>query len=242
MGIIGYELIVLGFACIAVKAEWLIPIRKYLMLMFLTAGFCLSAIALWGVESSLSILSGLLSVICFCFLIWVICTRNRLRNEILHIPAGSYEVETVDRIGASTIQLSYRLVYQGKGYIISTMPPKGKPALILHTKTQKKSDIVIADIAIDVMNEPLSIKQKVYRLYNVLVMIAAMFLPISYVMYEKHYLTHNLMPNCIMIVLGHVTISATYNSRVILHRFIYWFAVFFEVAGWFLIPITYLIN
>ncbi len=242
MGIIGYELIVLGFACIAVKAERLIPIRRYLMLVLLTIGFCLSAIALWGIEASLGILLGFLSAICFCFLIWIICTRNRLTNQILHIPAGSYEVETIDRIGTSAIQLSYRLVHQGKGYIISTMPPKGKPALILHIRTQKKSDIVIADIAIDIMKEPLSIKQKMYQLYKALVLVAALFLPIAYVMYEKHYLEHNLMPNCIMIILGHVTGSAVCSSRAILHRFIYWFAVFFEAAGWLLIPIICIIN
>lgn len=242
MGIIGYELIVLGFACIEVKAEQLIPIRKHLMLMLLTTGFCLSALALWDIEPSLSILFGILTVACFCLLIWTICTRNRMTNEILHIPAGSYEVEIIDSIGTPAIQLSYRLVYREKGYFISTMPPKGKPALILHTRTQKKSDIMIADIAIDTINEPLSIKQKMYQLYNILVLLVALFLPIAYVMYEKHYLTRNLMPNCIMIVLGHLTISATYNSRAILYRLIYWFAVFLEVAGWFIIPITYLLN
>ena len=242
MGIIGYQLIVLGYACIIAKAEWLIPIRKYLMLILLTAGFGLSAFALWDIEPALSILLGFLSGIWFCLLIWTICTHNRQTEEVLHIPAGSYEVEVIDRTGTPAIQLSYCLVYQGKGYIISTMPPSGKPALILHAKTQKNSDIILADIAIDTINEPLSIKQKMYQLHNILVLIVALFLPISFEMYENNYLTHNFMPNCIMIVLGHLTISATRSSRAILHRLSYWFAVFLEAAGWSIIPITYLLN
>lgn len=235
MGIIGYELIVLGFVCIMAKAEWLLPIRKYLMLIFLTIGFGLSAFALWNIESSLGILAGFFSGGCFCLLIRVICTHNQHKEEILHIPLGSYEIEVIDRPETPTVQLSYRLVYQGKGYIISTMPPNEKPALILHAKTQKDSDIILADIAIDTTKEPISIKQKFYQIYNVLVWIAAMTLPISYKMYQDNYVAHNLMPNCMMVVLGYLTRSATRDSRSVLVRLIYWFAGFLEVVGWIII-------
>lgn len=241
MGIIGYECIVLGFACIMMKAEWLIPIRKYLMLILLTVGFGLSAFDLWDIEPSLGILLGVLSGIWFCLLIWTFCIRNQQIYEVLHIPAGSYEIEVIDRPGTPAIQLSYRLVYQGKGYIISTMPPKEKPALILHAKIQKDSDIILADIAVDTINEPLSRKQRIHQLHSMLVLIAALFLPISYQLYQNNYLTHNWMPNCIMIVLGYLTISATRNSRAILYRLIYWSAVFIEASGWIIIPISNLI-
>lgn len=242
MGIIGWTLIVLGFACMMAKAKWLIPIRKYLMLIFLTAGLCLSAFALWDIEPSLGILLGILSGIWFCLLIWTVCTHNQQTDEVLHIPAGSYEIEVIDRAGTPAIQLSYRLVYQGKGYIISTMPPKEKPALILYAKTQKNSDIILADIAMDTINEPLSIRQKIHKLHDILVLFAALFLPISYQLYQNNYLTHNWMPNCMMIVLGYLTISATGSSRAILHRLTYWFAVFLEAVGWIIIPITYLLS
>lgn len=235
MGIIGYEFIVLGFVCIMAKAEWLIPIRKYLMLILLTAGFGLSAFALWDIEPSLGILAGFFSGGCFCLLIWAICTHNQHKEEIRHIPSGSYEIEVIDRPATPAIQLSYRLVYQGKGYIISTMPPKEKPALILHIKTQKDSDIILTDIAIDTIKEPLSIRQRLYQIYNVLILIAAMTLPISYKMYQDSYIAHNLMPNCMMVVLGYLTRSATKDSRAVLVRLIYRFAGFLEVVGWIII-------
>lgn len=242
MGLLGYELIILGFACTASKAEWMIPIRKYLMLLLLTIGFCLTSTALWDTEPSLSILFGFLTIIWFSLLIWVICSRHQQTEKVLHIPAESYEIEAVDRIGTPAIQLRYLLIYQDKIYMISTLPPKGKPPLILHTKTQKNSDIILADIAIDTINKKLLAKQRLHQLHKILVLITALFLPVSYMMYENRHLSQNLMPNCIMIVLGFLTISATRNSKPALYRLIYWFAVFLEVTGWIIIPVTFLLN
>lgn len=242
MGIIGYELIILGFACIAAKAQWLFPIRKYLMLIFFTTGLGVITITLWNNEPSLSILFGILMIVCLSLLIWVFFTRNRQLEEVLHIPAGSYEIKLIDRTGTPSIQLSYLLIYHGKTYILSTMPPEDKPALILHTRTQKNSDTVVADIAIDTTNKPVTAKQRLYQLHGSLVLIAALFLPIFYVMYENYYLSQNLMPNCIMIILGYFTASTTRGSKSILYRLIYWFAVFLEMAGWITIPVIYLLN
>lgn len=237
MGIIGYELIVLGFVCIMAKAEWLIPVRKYLMLIFLTAGLGLITITLWNNEPSLSILFGILMIICLSLLIWVFFTRNQQIEEVLHIPAESYEIKTVDRTGTPAIQLHYLLIYHGKTYILSTMPPEGKPALILHTRTQKHSNTVTADIAVDTADKSVTPKQILYLLYGILVLMAALFIPVSYVMYENYYLSQNFMPNCIMITLGYLTASATRGNKSMLYRLIHWFAVFLEAAGWITIVI-----
>lgn len=232
MGIIGYELLMIGFACIMAKAEWLISVRKYLMPLFFTAGFGFISIALWNTEPSLGILFGILTLLCLFLLIRVLVTPKQQIEETLSIPAGSYEIKAVDRAGTPAVQLQYLLLYHGKTYLLSTMPPEGKPALLLHTRTQPCSDTVIADIAVDIAGKTATPKQRLYQLHGALVMIAALFLPIAYVMYENGYLTQNLMPDCIMIALGYFTASATRGSQSLLHRLMHWFAVLLEAAGW----------
>lgn len=224
------------------KAEWLFPAKKYLMLLFLTSGFCLVTIALWDREPSLSILFGFLTAVCLSLLIWVIFTRSQQIEEVLHIPLESYEIKVIDRLGTPSIQLNYLLTYQEKTYIISTMPPEGKPALILYAKTRKNSTTAVADITIDTLNKPRTAKQRLYLLHGSLVLITALFLPISYVMYENYYLSQNLMPNCMMVVLGYFTALSTKDSKAMLYRLIYWSAIFLEVIGWITIPITYLLD
>ena len=41
MGYLAYYLVLAGIICLIMKAEWMIPLRKYLMTAFLTAGLFL---------------------------------------------------------------------------------------------------------------------------------------------------------------------------------------------------------
>lgn len=233
MALIGYELIVLGIGCLVSKAEWLVSLKKYLMLLFIGIGCALISVDLLDDDRTLIIFPGFFVILCFSLLIWVIFNRKKQREEIIHIPAGSYTIQTVDRTGSPVVQLSYLLFYDGKVYHLSTFPPDGNPSLILHAHIRKDSDVILADIAIDQSNEPLSIRQKMQQLRNFLTFLAALFLPISYMMYENHTISENLMPACMLIILGRSSIGTTKGSKALLHRLIYCFGVFFEGAGWF---------
>lgn len=231
MGLIGYFLMVLGIACLACKAEWLIPIRGYLIFLFIGVGCAFLSIELLDEDPTLIIFPGFFVVLCFSLLLWAIINRKKQKDEILHIPAGSYQTQVVDRIGAPTIQLSYLLFYQGKTYHLSSTPPNGTPALILHAKTRKNSDVILADIAIDRSNEPVSIQQRIQQLRTFSTFLAAFLIPITYMMYQNHSISENLMPYCMMIVLGQSSIAISRGSKVLLHRLIYCSGVFFEGFG-----------
>lgn len=232
IGLIGYDLIVLGIACIVCKIEWLIPFRKYLMCILLTVGIGLVGLFMWDREPALSIYLGIFASIWFILLLWTTFTRKKLKEEILHIPSDSYEIQVVDRTSSPMIQLSYLLFYQGKVYHLSTLPPDGKPPLILHARIRKDSDVILADIAIDQNGGPLSIGQMLQKIRNLATLLIAFFLPISYIMYENHSISKNIMPFCIMIILGRSMISCTKESKALLHRLLYYFGVFFEASGW----------
>lgn len=232
VGIIAFDMIVLGIACIMVKAEWLIPVRKYLMLALLCAGIGLSALAVKEIDFGLSIFLGIFAAFWFFLLLWAVFRKNEKTEEILYIPEGSYQITAVDRTGAPSVQMAYCLMYQGKVYTLSTMPPEGTPALILYAKPQENSDVILADISIDTSRQPPSARQRLEQIHGGLVLIAALLLPVFYEMYKGGSITENLLPYCIMILLGYLGSKTTKGSKSVLNSLIFWFAVFLEAAGW----------
>lgn len=231
MGIIGYELIVLGLACMIAKVKWLMPVRAYLMMLFLTAGFGLASAAWWKTDTALSILLGGLGAVWFIPLLCGIFKRKGRMEEVMHIPADSYEIEVVDRMAAPTIQLSYLLKYQGKSYVLSTSPPAERPALLLYVRPQKDEEILPADIAIDTTIEPVSVKQRLQRWYGILVLLIALFLPLPIQLYGSGVLQESFPGACITIIAGYVTVTFLTGGKALLHRVLYWFGIFLEVMG-----------
>lgn len=231
MGIIGYELIVLGFACMIAKVKWLLPVKTYLMMLFLTAGFGLASAAWWKTDSTLGILLGGLGAVWFILLLYSIFKRKGRMKEVVHIPADSYEIAVVDRMAAPTIQLSYLLKYQGKSYVLSTSPPEGRPALFLHVKHQKEEGILSADIAIDTTEKLLSVKQRLQRWYGILVLLIALLLPWPFQLYRSGVLQESFLGACITIIVGYVTVIFLKGGKALLHRLLYWFGIFLEVMG-----------
>lgn len=75
-------------------------------------------------------------------------------------------------------------------------------------------------------------RQRIQQLRGYLTFLVAFFLPISYIMYENHTISENLMPFCIAIILGRSTTGSTKGSRALLHRLIYYSGVIFETFGW----------
>lgn len=232
MGIIAFDMIVLGIACIMIKAEWLIPVRKYLMPALLCAGIGLSALAVKEIDTGLSIFLGAFAAVWLFLLVWVILRKNERTEEILYIPAGSYQITALDRTGAPSVQMSYCLMYQGKVYTLTTMPPEGTPALILHAKPRGDSDVIPADISIDISRQPRSARQRLAQIHGGLVLITALLLPVCYEMYKGDSIAENFMPYCILVLLGYLGSKATKGSKTALNRLIFWFTIFLEAAGW----------
>lgn len=232
MGIIAFDMIVLGIACVMVKAEWLIPVRRFLMPALLCAGIGLSALSVKEIDIGLSIFLGAFAAVWFFLLLWVVFRKDEKTGEILYLPAGSYRITAVDRTGTPSVQMAYCLLYQGKVYTISTLPPEGTPALILHAKPRGDSDVIPADISIDTSRQHRSARQRLAQLHGGLVLTTALLLPVCYKMYKAGSVPENLMPYCILVLLGYLGSKTTKSSKTVLHRLIFWFTAFLEAAGW----------
>ncbi|MED9903032.1 MAG: hypothetical protein UFG06_02485 [Lachnospiraceae bacterium] len=240
MGYLAYYLVLAGIICLIMKAEWMIPLRKYLMTAFLTAGLFFASAAMWEPDApALSIFLGLFATFFLCLFIRVICTRNRQREEILHIPAGSYELMAADRANAPTVQVNHLLLYQGIVYLLSTFPPEGKPALILHAHHRQNTDVITADIAIDNGNGPVSAKQALYTLHSLSALLIALLFPISYTLCRNGYAPANLFGAFLSILFGYFCSAALRNGGTLLIRLLHWFCIFIEVAGWIAIPVMF---
>lgn len=81
MGIIAFDMIVLGIACIMVKAEWLIPVRRYLMPALLCVGIGLSALSVKEIDIGLSIFLGVFAAVWLFLLLWVVFRKHEKTGE-----------------------------------------------------------------------------------------------------------------------------------------------------------------
>lgn len=231
MGIIAFDLVVLGVAFVVIKAEWLVPIRKYMMLIFLTSGIGLGAVAAWEIDKSLSIFLGIFASLCLLILIWVVLAKNNNTVQILHIPKDGYKIVAEDRQGAPVVQMRYFLFYENYYYPISTLPPAGNPPLILYLKRNNKTNTIICDIAIDTSSEALSAREKLRRFYGVVILMVALALPIVFTV------SQDVLGGLIAILVGYGGRCTMNGSKSLLTRLIYWFSVLLEVVGWLSIPI-----
>lgn len=234
MGYIATDLIMIGCACIYCKANWLIPSRKYLMCFFLTAGFALAALAsLSSLGAGVAIIFAFLAIGCLYLLIRCIVRRNRDRIEILHLPAGSYDIVADDRPGSSDTQLRYRLIYQNMVYTLSTTPPIGKPALTLYAETHEKQNITFGHIALANDHEPFSIKRLFHRCYGVVVFIFALLLRWTVLLQESNYdLFEVLFEGFLIIVFGYVGVQTFCTKDSLLIKLLYYFCMFLSIMGW----------
>lgn len=92
----------------------------------------------------------------------------------------SYEIFAGDNPDNSDFQLVIMLKYQDQVYHLSSVPPEGIPALTLYTQKQKNHDIIFADFTVKRGKEPLTWKQRLRKIYNVLAFVAAVTLLIFY--------------------------------------------------------------
>lgn len=237
MGDLAYYFVLAGFVCLMINAERLVPIKKYLMTAFLTIGLFFASAALWKTDEALGILLCVLAVVWLFLFIYALCTGKSQRIEILHIPAGSYEIWADDREAVPTVQLRYLLRYQGVVYALSSVPPTENPALTIHIRRRKDGDIPIADISIDKKNDPVSVKRVLYQLYRLAVLAVALFLPFVFRLYREYRIPENLFGFFIIIPLFYVGAVFTRNGKSLLIRLIHWFCITIEVCGW-LVPIT----
>lgn len=230
MGIIGYELIVLGFVCLLSKARWLFPVRAKLMFVSFTAGLCFGAVSFWKRERGLAIYLGVFALF-WLFLFIFSLFKGGKYQEVIHVPAGSYEVTADDGEGP-VIRLRYLLAYEGKVYCLSTTPPSGKPPLTLYVTKRNDSDILLADIVIEKSLESLSMRRILPAIYSILVLLAAVALPVFYKLYENGDSLANLLGSCITVMAGYLTATFAKDGKGLLHRILYWFGIFLEAAGW----------
>ena len=236
MGIIAYELLLLGIVSIFLQKKWIFRVRKYLMMGFLTSGMILLTISLRNEEKILFlyflICTILLVVGCMYVLVSAEIKKKTRVEEIIYLPAGEYETVIADNYHSPEIQVKYLLRYKGQIYVLSTVPPEGSPALIMHTVKNKGSDVITASIAIDDSTQPMTIKEILKKVRTYLIFIAAALLPVFYKLWDSGVLRENYMESCLILVVGYIGSTVTRGSKVLLNRCVYYFGRFCEIAGW----------
>lgn len=234
MGYLACDFIFLGFACIYSKAEWLIPVRKYLAGISLTLGFSLSIKPAWlAIHPTAALFFSMMAIGSLILLIRNIIQRHANRIEVLHLPANSYEIVADDRPSAPTVQLRYRLLYQDKIYTLSSTPPADKPALTLYAKISANQNQIFADITID-STEGSSFKLLFHLFYGIIVLAIALMLPWLIPLQDTYYaLFEKLFPSSLLIIFGYLGYQTFKSGKDVLLRFLYWFTQFLSILGWF---------
>ena len=236
MRIIAYELLLLGVVSIFLKQKWIFRVRKYLMMGFLTSGMILLTISLKYEEAILFYYFLICTILLIVGVIYALVNTVKKRKtqieEIIYLPAGGYETVVADNYHSPEVQIKYLLKYKDQIYNLITIPPKGTPALIMHTVKNKDSDIMIASIAVDNSTEPKTLKELIEKIYVFLIFIAAALIPIFYKLWDNGIFKDNYMEGCLILVFGYASSAITRGIKDLLHRCSYYFGKFCEIAGW----------
>lgn len=164
---------------------------------------------------------------------WAMIAGRKTEQKIVHLPAQSYEVVAADNPENPDFQLVFLLKYEETIYNLPSLPPKEKPALILYTQKQKNEDIIFANFVIDRKGEPLTWKQRIRKMYNVLVfLVAVVLMPISFCLWKNGFTGDKLLDGGFMIMLGYVFTFQFKGNKSLFMRFAYYFGRFLEIIGW----------
>lgn len=235
MGILIYELFLFWLISIYYQAAWFFPIKKYVMYSLLMSCGTIAMFYMWSLEPNVEF------TFCALFVMggftWGMISGRKTLQKVVHIPAQSYEIFAGDNPDNSDFQLVIMLKYQDQVYHLSSVPPEGKPALTLYTQKQKNYDIIFADFTVKRGKEPLTWKQRLRKMYNVLAFVAAVTLPIFYWLWDNGYTRENYMESCLAIAMGYAFTFQFKGNSSILMRFFYGFGRFLEIAGWLTIPV-----
>lgn len=236
MGIIAYELLLLGVISIFIQQKWIFRIRRYLVMGFLTSGMILTTISLKEMDDFVFmyflVCTIALVIGCIYVLVYTAIKKETCKKEILYIPAGEYEIVVADNYTSPNTQIKYLLKYKNKIYFLSAIPPEGTPALIMYTSQREGSDITTASIAIDESAQPVTMERVMKKIRSRLVFTVAVLLPIFYTLWNKGILNEDYSESCLMIIIAYAFSAFTQDSKILLQRCIYYFGRFLEIAGW----------
>lgn len=202
---LSYFLIYFGVTLPFVCPDWMRKGLRYIAPFCNMLGFLILTILMYPLDRYAWLVYGGLFLACFILFIWVLATIRTKTLSVYHVPAGSYDVVTIDPNTTTNVQLNFFLRYQNQVFGLSTPIPNGKPALTLYAYPPTNPNWIPASASVDTRNTPKSFSYYLRKCYWVMVYLMGFSIPFLFERYRDSY----SQDNSLGFVLGVMIFSST---------------------------------
>jgi hypothetical protein len=238
---LSYFLLYFGFSLPFICPDWLRKGLRYITSTCNMLGFLIATILTYFLDRSMLFISGGLFLAYFILFIWVLATIRTKTLSVYHVPAGSYDVVTVDPNTTTNIQLNFFLRYQNQVFGLSTPVPDGKPALTLYAYPPTNPNWIPASASVDTHHTPKSFSYYLQKCYWVIVYLMGLSIPVLYFLYHDGYLLEDYAGWAIVIFLFSFVSYVTKDAKDFFYRFFHFVFNVFLIVCWIIFLFNLLI-
>lgn len=239
---LSYFLLYFGFSLPFICPDWLRKGLRYITSTCNMLGFLIATILTYFLDRSMLFISGGLFLAFFILFIWVLATIRTKTLSVYHVPAGSYDVVTVDPNTTTNVQFNFFLRYQNQVFGLSTPVPDGKPALTLYAYPPTNPNWIPASASVDTRNTPKSFSYYLQKCYWVLVYLMGLSIPILYFLSRSGYLSSDYMTLAGITLLFSFDSYITKDGKGSFLRFIHVGSNIFLIVTWTIYILNFLLS
>ena len=225
--IAGYYFLVAAIFVLNLKTEFIYVNRKFLFGALLTGTGIFFGRFFYEIGEMIGVIMGCLFAVIGLIPVYRKITHKEEAVEVLHLPKDSYEIVSFEEGG------KYILKYRNTSYILSTIPPKGAPALKMYVNHVGKNAFA------EIVEE--NKKMNIQDVYGFLLYIMAFFLPvILYFVKDQPQLFEKVLGAVSGILIFHGSYQATMHSDSAFGRMFHIISLVLSILLWILVIMSVL--